>query len=430
MKKVRKMLAILLAGTMLFGLAACGDSNAGASTGESNVAENDERNNGTGSEGAQTESTGEKAKIVILSFDVTGDLYKASTAYLDALKEELNFEYEYVSAGYSSQEQIQTVETYLAQGYKGVIINQDGGSLEAILDLAEDYDAYVGGYWQNFNSSLYAASDGGTGILNNERFLGSSVDGKNSCEALVNTMFETAVLKDGHTKIGIVTMPTAWYPNQVYTGVDVFVGLVEEYNKGDMAETNGVPVELVENGTDENGNTIYYEQVDGESMSLSSSFFTENEMEACISLAATSFSYAAITEAKADLDLYTVGWESMYKEVFGSNGMIKSVSVSPVDTLIYPLVQVLDAINGNFYADKPAAEDKIVETDGMDIIGDEGMAEFEKTLNCSLNAEDAYFTPEQVKNFMVTYNPDATYADLLAAISSDNMTINATKTRN
>lgn len=416
---MKKIFAMLLAMVMVFSMVGCSRPGAEVSEGPT--------------EESRDPGTGEVHKIVILSFDVTGALYEASCAYLDYLSEELGFEYEYVSGGYSSQEQIATVETYLAQGYRGIIFNNDLGGAEAILDMCNDYDAYVGGYWCDFASSIYSTGAPNMAVLQNERFVGSSNDGKASLDDTAEAMFNAIVLQDGHTKIGIAVMPAAWYPQQISSGVTRFVELVEEYNAGDKAATGGEPITLVQTGNDDSGAPIYYEQVDGATMSFSSSFFTNNEMTACASFASTNFTYGPLVESKANIALYATGWESPFAEDFGSNGLIKQITVSPVETLIFPLVQILDRLNGHVYEDVPTGEasfGKIADTDQVFITGDEGLAAFQKSLHYTGDGADAYFSVDDVKSFMLTYNGEnATYAQLCQALASNAMTIEALKNR-
>ncbi len=417
---MKKLIALLLALVMVFGLVACGNPG-GQQTGDPNPGTPDAPNNG------------EVYKIVVMSFDVTGALYDATCAYLDYLSEELGFEYEYVSAGFSSQEQIATAETYLAQGYRGIIMNQDMGAAEAILDLCEDYDAYLGGYWCDFANSIFSTGAPNMAVLQNERFIGSANDGKASLNDTAQAMFDAIVLQGGHTKVGIAVMPAAWYPQHITTGVARFVELVEEYNAGDKAATGGVPVTLVQTGTDDTGAPVYYEQVDGATNSFSSAFFTNNEMTACASFASSAFTYGALIESKTDVELYATGWESYYAESFGSNGLIKQIIVSPVESVMFPVVQIIDRLNGYTYEDMPAGEAvfaKIVDTDQVFITGDEGLAAFQKSLHDTADGSTAYFDIDDVKSFMLTYGGEnASYAKLSQALGSGNMTIEALANR-
>lgn len=407
-------MALLMAGVMAFSVAGCG-----------------------GAEGGSTESKGDQAskgtpKIVVMSFDVAGALYEASTAYLDYLSKELGFEYEYVSAGFSSQEQISTAETYLAQGYRGIILNNDMGGAEAILDLCEDYDAYLGGYWCDFANSIYSTGAPNMAVLENDRFVGSVNDGTGVYTDIAQEMFNAIVIRDGHTKIGIATMPSAWYPMQTIEGVPTLLGLIEEYNAGDKAATNGEPVEVAQIGTDDEGNPVYFEQVDGESMSFSSSFFTNNDMTACASFASSSFTYGALVESKADVTLYATGWENSFESDFGDGKRINMIITSPVETLAFPVAMILDRINGNSYPDTltgEAAFGKIVPADRIFNVGDEGLANFKKSLHYTADASTAYFTADDVKNMMVTYNSSATFADSAALLNSGNMTMDALEKR-
>lgn len=440
---MKKVLAMLLAAVMTFSMIGCGggttgnDGAADSQGGSGNAAGSQEESGGAsddqGGSGDAANNSGETYKIAVLSFDTSGALYDASCAYLDYLGKALGFEYVYVNGGFSSQEQISTAETYLAQGYKGIILNQDMGAAEAILDLCKDYDAYLGGYWCDFANSIYATGAPNMNVLQNERFVGSAIDGKASTAPVAEAMFDAIVLQDGHTEIGIAVMPVAWYPMQVSTGVTRFMELVDEYNAGDKTETNGVPVTVVQTGTDGDGNPIYYEAVDGTSMSFSSSFFTNNQMTACASLASSSFTYNALIESKADVGLYATGWENTYVDDFGSNGRIKQITVSPVESLIFPIAQIIDRLNGYTYEDVPTGDavfGKVIDTDQIYITGDAGLAAFQKSLHYTADASDAYFSADDVKQFMLTYNGDrATYAELSQALNNNDMSIEALEAR-
>ena len=94
--------------------------------------------------------------------------------------------------------------------------------------------------------------------------------------------------------------------------------------------------------------------------------------------------------------------------------------VCAVESITYPLVLLLNKINGASYSDQPeTAERRDCST--MIINSDEDLAKFEHSIYLTFQPEDAFLTPEEVLNLTAYANPDATYAGLCEIL--DHMTI-------
>ena len=104
---------------------------------------------------------------------------------------------------------------------------------------------------------------------------------------------------------------------------------------------------------------------------------------------------------------------------FGSagTGTYQQNCVTAVETITYPLVLLLNKINGVEFKDQPEDAER-VSCDQFIMNSDEDMAAFQKSIYFTANASDALFTPEEVLNMTAYANPDATYEQLKKSIST------------
>jgi hypothetical protein len=90
--------------------------------------------------------------------------------------------------------------------------------------------------------------------------------------------------------------------------------------------------------------------------------------------------------------------------------------VTAPESIIYPLVLLLNKINGVSFADQPAEAERVSSAQYV-INSDEALATFETTLYYTEDAANAMYSAEDVLNMTAYANPDATYADLKAVLS-------------
>ena len=156
---------------------------------------------------------------------------------------------------------------------------------------------------------------------------------------------------------------------------------------------------------------------------MDSTYFSKHPgIDAVISMCAGSFVYPTLVSAGVSdtMKLFAAGYNDGDNAVFGSKGAYQQEIVCAVESITYPLVLLLNKINGAEYPDQPAvAERRSCST--LIINSDEDMEKFENSLYLTGNADDAFLTPEEVLNLTAYANPDATYADLVAIL--DHMTI-------
>ena len=200
--------------------------------------------------------------------------------------------------------------------------------------------------------------------------------------------------------------PSWAFPAQA-TAADQFVAIVDEYNK--TAET---PITV--DPLDEEVDVLNFAPLD-------STYFSKHpDTQAIMSFAAgTSFVYPTMVSAGVDSDikLFTTGYEGGEESNFGSAGnqTYQQVIVTGVETIVYPLVLLLNKINETEFVDMPEKAERI-STEQYIVNSDEDMELFVNSLYTTADVSAAAYTPEDVLNMTAFGNPDATYADLVSAV--------------
>lgn len=379
MKSFKKVLALLLALTMILALAACGGSGAG-------------------------KAQAKHAKIGVGLYQDSGAAVTAVKEYLKSLESALNVEFAYTVLSTNDEAlNITKVQELIAAGCDGIIITMDSG-MDAILKECRDAGVYCAGYLCDFDSSYNNNYDG---VFKNEFFLGTVADGGCGDELKRGYDFFDSVIEYNERNpearikhVAMTTFPPFAFPYQ-QNFVQQFVEKVDEYNAAnpDLA----IEVDPLNEETD----ILMFRPMD-------STYFAKHPgIDAIISMCAGSFVYPTMVSAGVSdtMKLFAAGYNDGDNAVFGSKGAYQQEIVCPVESITYPLVLLLNKINGVSFADQPAeAERKSCST--LIINSDEDLAKFEHSIYLSFKPEDAFFTPEEVLALTAFGNPDATYAGL------------------
>lgn len=455
-RKIKKLVAVALSVAMLAGiLGGCG--------GGDNSAKSDNQGSGKAevSDEAKEANGGKTWKILVLSLKQSGSLNDGFGGALDALAAELGFEYEVRYKGDDGSEMLSKVQTAIAEGFNGIILTKDEGNTNEIVSLCAENGVYVGNIWNNQGSSLNASS-GGYAFLNNPYFVGGLVD----CEedmATEGAAFAKAVAeayeslpedkKEG--SIGFVTMPPAWQPAQVSAVEEIYQSLLNDYGIPESAfATEGVEKRTEEEmvgGKTIAAGTYVWPSLDVTSKTLESKYFDNNpNMSLLISMLAYTFLNAGLDSAnKLDsIHVWCTGFdnEAALVENFGSKGnqTYQGVRTAPVESVVMPLIQIIDKLNGHSYADKEEELAKYAEITAQNkyglkdlmlkssptvvIINDEQMdAYLGGNVYGTGNAADSMLDVETVKQLMVTYNENATFEELVKQFSNESTVISMDK---
>lgn len=381
---MKKLAALLLAGAMVFNLAACG---ANGSTNSGDTA------TGTSQQSSAEAPSGaydfSKVKIGVIGFFESGENLDAITAYLDELSANIGFRYEYVAgSSYDEQTNITTAQNLIASGCNGIIMCMDSGT-EAIMEECASAKVYMAGFLCDMESSLDKIKD-------NPYYLGNVCDGFYD-NGTIGEKAAELLIADGNTNVGIVTFPLNYYPNKALA-IDAFTSKIAEHN-----QTAAEEVEI-------------YETVELSFSPLEDTYFQDYpELDSIFGLASGFVHPTMVSAGKTDISLYTTGFKKDDVDAF-HDGSIRMMTLSNTEALVYPLAMILNEVSGQPYADKPATGER-VDTSTIFITSDEEMnALVEKCFYCTNDMADAFIDAEGFKSYLTAYNSDATYEELTSAL--------------
>lgn len=351
-----------------------------------------------------------KATIGVCFYQDTGKAVDATKAFLESLSDTLNVEFKYGTFTQTDEAaNLTKVQELIASGVDGIIGTMDLGT-QSILSECEAAGVYYGGYLCDFDTSYTNAYDD---VFGNPNFVGTVTDGHNPDDVCVGTQFFDSLIEynESHadaplTHVSMAIFPSWAFPAQA-TAADQFVATVDEYNK--TAET---PITV--DPLDEEVDVLNFAPLD-------STYFSKHpDTQAIMSFAAgTSFVYPTMVSAGVDSDikLFTTGYEGGEESNFGSAGnqTYQQVIVTGVETIVYPLVLLLNKINETEFVDMPEKAERI-STEQYIVNSDEDMELFVNSLYTTADVSAAAYTPEDVLNMTAFGNPDATYAALVSAV--------------
>lgn len=397
MIKFKKLAALGLAAVMSMSLlAGCGGSDANEQTGgQTNEQENEQSGEQPEGDAAAAAET-KHHKIGVGLYTDQGQSITAIHAYLDGIQDVVDCEFQYVTLStYDEATNLSMVQDLISSGCEGIILTADMGT-NGILEECASAGVYVAGFLCDYNQSFFTAHDE---VFGSEYFLGTVCDGY-AVSTKYGELVAEKVSEGGYKNIGVLTFPSWAYPNQAEV-VSAF--------KTKLAELN--PEATV------------YDTVELQFSPLEDTYLSEHpDMDCLFSVAAgASFVYPVLVAAnKTDVALYTTGFEATDDvENFGTsgNGCFKGVMCSAPEAIAYPLCLLIDKLNGASYSDMPEMSER-VDCEPYIVLSDEDMAKMQKTLYYSADYADAAITGEDILNMCASYNADASYADLVAAMGA------------
>ena len=353
-----------------------------------------------------------KATIGVCFYQDTGKAPNATKAFLESLADTLNVEFKYGTFTQTDEAaNLTKVQELIASGVDGIIGTMDLGT-QSILSECEAAGIYYAGYLCDFDTSYTTAYDD---VFGNSNFLGTVVDGHAPDDVNIGDQFFDSLIEYNErnadaplTHVSMAVFPVWAFPAQT-TAAEQFVADVEEYNK--TAET---PITV--DPLDEEVDVLNFAPLD------STYFSKHTDTQAIMSFAAgTSFVYPTMVSAGVDSDikLFTTGADGGEETNFGSAGTqtYQQIAFTGAESIVYPLVLMLNKINDTEFADMPEKAERI-STELYIVNSDEDMELYVNSLYNTADAANAAYTPEDVLNMTAFGNPDATYAGLVEAVQT------------
>lgn len=421
-KFVKKLIAGTLAAVMVLGgIAGCGDAKDADQGKTDSVDHADQVDKEAGNAGQEADAEENKpaagGTIMWLSNISSGPSYEGITKLGEMICAELGYKFTvvYGDAFNDPAGNLNAVKNGMTNDVVGLVVTQDGG----VQNIMEEYpELYVCGFNSDM-ASVYDEEGASHAVLENDKWLGTMVDGYADGAKLGQEYFDVVVEK-GYKKVSLITFPVYAYPQHT-VAANTFIAAAEEYNAKAAEEDK---IEIV-------GETKVLEF-----SPLDESYFLEGdngELDAIVAFCAgVQFVYptmkSAITSGtcSADTKLITGGFEddSEILADIGGEGVIQWLGFSPSENIYMPMILIDNALNGTQYADL----DTSVPVDSIKYILD-SVEDVENVMNKgftgSRDLANLQMTWEDAKNLLTRYNPDASYADLVAAMHSDQLLTDA-----
>ncbi len=413
----KKVSAVVLAGAMAVSMVGCGGGN--ATQGGSAPADSNTASNSSADTGSAPAVEGKKCTIGVAFYTDTGFAVDSTKAYLESLSDTLNVKFTYTVLTQTDEAaNLTKIQELISSNVDGIICTMDLG-MPSIIQECEAAGVYLGGYLCDYDTSYNTSYDQ---VFKSEYFVGTATDGQNPDDVTIgNTMLDSLVEYNERnadapiTHVSMAIFPVWAFPAQS-TGAEQFVAAVEEYNK--TAET-----QITVDPLDEESDVLAFAPID-------TTYFSKHaDSQAIISFAAGSaFVYPTMVQAGVDssMKLFTTGFDGGEDANFGTTGKgtYQQTMVTAPESITYPLVLLLNKINGVSFSDQPAEAERVSSAQYV-INSDEDMAKFQNSCFFTKDASKAMYSPQDVLNMTAYGNPDATYADLKVILST--MTIDSIK---
>lgn len=358
-------------------------------------------------------AAGRATTIGVGLYQDSGAAVSAVKAFLGNLEDTLNVKFKYTVLSITDEAaNLNKIQELIAAGCEGIICTMDS-SMDSILAECRDAYVFLGGYLCDYDDSF---RNNYSGVFENEFFVGTVGDGGCADQSSRGYEFFQSILEynEQHPDapirhVAMTTFPTFAYPyHQLY--VQQFVEKAEEYNAANPDKA--IEVDPFDADTD----ILMFRPLD-------STYFSKHPgIDAIVSMNAGSFVYPTMVSAGVSdtMKLFCAGYNDGDDAVFGSKGAYQHEVVCAVESIVYPLVLLLNKINGVQFPDQPAVAERR-NCSSLIINSDEDLEKFKHSIYLSFNPEDAFLSADDVLALTAFGNPDATYAGLCEVL--DHMTI-------
>ncbi len=342
---------------------------------------------------------GEKVKIGIGLYQDQGPAVTATREFLKGISEELNCEFVYVTLSQTDEAANKTAaQQLISSGCKGLILTMDSAT-EAILEECQKAGIYLGGYLADYELSFDKVKD-------NPNFVGTVVDGRYTGTAWGEEIAER-IINEGYKNIGMIKFPSFAFPHQNEMDA-AFRAKIDEYNQ---------------TAADADKITVQAETTELMFQPLSADYFSANpDIDAIFGMCAgVDFIYPTLTQNnKTNIKLYTAGFsvDDSVLNNFGTsgNGCFQELVFSNVEAIVYPLVMLLNKIEGTEFSDNPT-EAQRVDSSQIRITNNEELDTVkEKSMYYTGKFEDSFLSASDVSALLAKNG--GTHEELVKAVQS------------
>lgn len=342
---------------------------------------------------------GEKVKIGIGLYQDQGPAVTATREFLKGISEELNCEFVYVTLSQTDEAANKTAaQQLISSGCKGLILTMDSAT-EAILEECQKAGIYLGGYLADYELSFDKVKD-------NPNFVGTVVDGRYTGTAWGEEIAER-IINEGYKNIGMIKFPSFAFPHQNEMDA-AFRAKIDEYNQ---------------TAADADKITVQAETTELMFQPLSADYFSANpDIDAIFGMCAgVDFIYPTLTQNnKTNIKLYTAGFsvDDSVLNNFGTsgNGCFQELVFSNVEAIVYPLVMLLNKIEGTEFSDNPT-EAQRVDSSQIRITNNKELDTVkEKSMYYTGKFEDSFLSASDVSALLAKNG--GTHEELVKAVQS------------
>lgn len=352
--------------------------------------------------------------IVIGVQQTSGNNYEAMCNFLDDIKDDLGFTYKTVLLeSRDNNKNLTTFQNEILGGANGIIsmVDMDAANLSALLEYCEQNNVYYGGYMSDFPNAVADES-----LINNPYLVGSVSDGETDGNILGQYLFDAVVKSDARTVV-FTRFPAYAYPAAI-DSVNAFKELAEEYN---ATHDDDFSFPAIEGGDAADGAYV----IDFAVQAVPDANITEwhnKGVDAIVSVNSLAKRILpALTQNNInDVGIYSAGWDDSIIDSFGDNKPVKTLCQTPCETIVYPLVRIINAVRGNSYSDEPTGADKIITGHYVYLTGTQDLEDGKE--NCMNFSDDrspsrALINADGIKSLLAG-EEGATFAKLKDTIES------------
>lgn len=301
----------------------------------------------------------ETVDITIGVQQTTGNNYEAMVKFLDNIKGEVGFTYNTVLVGRDNNANLTTYQNAIASGTQGIIsmVDMDNANTKTLLQDCAEAHCYYTGYMTDF-ANVTSTRNGATDLSDNEYMLGAVSDGEdgaNRGQFLFDSLVETNV-----RKVVLARFNKNYFP-AVIPGIAKFKELVETYNA-----SHDDDFEIYSDSSDNTFKDDGAYQCEFNQQVAAATLTKWNQAGVKGIVCFNSLGKLFLQNLKAQnltsaMPVWTCGWDDSLVADFGSDKPIRAMCQTPCETIVYPLVRIINAVRGNSYSDEPAGKAKIIE---------------------------------------------------------------------